>query len=289
MLESIDINALTDAYLIPWGIKLGFAILIFIVGRILVSIIGGIVRRLLITAKMDDILVNFISAIVRWILYLFVIIAALSQLGINTTSLIALIGAAGLAVALSLKDSMQNFAAGVMLLVFRPFKKGDFVEVASTSGSVEQINIFSSTLLTPDNKLVIVPNGQIYSDVITNYSATGTRRIDMVFGIGYEDDIAKAKVIIEEILKSESRVLNSPEYVIAVGELADSSVNFYVRPWVASSNYWPVHFDLTERIKLEFDKNEISIPFPQMDVHLDNPAQKEEKEEISEENTIRGN
>ena len=229
MLESIDINNLTNTYLIPWGIKLGFAILIFIVGRIVVSIISGIIKKLLVAADMDDILVNFISAIVRWILYLFVIIAALSQLGINTTSLIALIGAAGLAVALSLKDSMQNFAAGVMLLVFRPFKQGDFVEVASTSGSVVQINIFSTTLLTPDNKQVVVPNGAIYSDVITNYSATGTRRIDMVVGIGYEDDIVKAKEVIEEILKSESRVLSSPEYVIAVGELADSSVNFYVR------------------------------------------------------------
>lgn len=286
MLESIDINNLTNAYLVPWGIKLGFAILIFIVGRIFVSIISGVVKKLLFAADMDDILISFVSAIVRWILYLFVIIAALSQLGINTTSLIALIGAAGLAVALSLKDSMQNFAAGVMLLVFRPFKQGDFVEVASTSGSVEQINIFSTTLLTPDNKIVIVPNGAIYSDVITNYSATGTRRIDMVFGIGYEDDIAKARGIIEEVLKSESRVLNSPAYVIAVGELADSSVNFYVRPWVASSNYWPVHFDLTERIKLEFDNNGISIPFPQMDVHLDKPEKEEEK---SPDNAITGN
>lgn len=286
ILESIDLNHLTNIYLVPWGIKLGFAILIFIVGRIVVSIISGIVKKLLVTADMDEILVNFISAIVRWILYLFVIIAALSQLGINTTSLIALIGAAGLAVALSLKNSMQNFAAGVMLLVFRPFKKGNFVEVASTSGSVEQINIFSTTLLTPDNKQVIIPNGAISSNVITNYSATGTRRIDMVFGIGYEDDIARAKEIIEEILKSESRVLNSPEYLIAVGELADSSVNFYVRPWVATSNYWPVHFDLTEKIKLEFDKNGISIPYPQMDVHLDKPEQEEEK---SEKNTIRGN
>lgn len=286
MLESVNIEHITTTYLIPWGIKLGFAILIFIVGRIAVSVINGIVKKLLVAADMDEILVNFISAIVRWVLYLFVVIAALSQLGINTTSLIALIGAAGLAVALSLKDSMQNFAAGVMLLVFRPFKQGDFVDVASTSGSVEQINIFSTTLLTPDNKMVIVPNGAIYSEVITNFSATGTRRIDMVFGIGYGDDIPKAKGIIEEILKSESRVLDNPEYVIAVGELADSSVNFYVRPWVATSDYWAVHFDLTERIKLEFDGNGISIPFPQMDVHLDKPEQQEETEE---ENMIKGN
>jgi small conductance mechanosensitive channel len=190
-------------------------------------------------------------------------------LGINTTSLIALIGAAGLAVALSLKDSMQNFAAGVMLLVFRPFKQGDYVEAGGTAGTVKEINIFSSTFLTPDNKQVIIPNGKIYADVITNFSATGTRRVDMVFGISYEDDIAKAKGIIEDTLKAENRILKDPEYVIAVGELADSSVNFYVRPWVATSNYWNVYFDLTEKIKLEFDKNEISIPFPQMDVHFD--------------------
>jgi len=269
MLESINIESLTTTYLIPWGIRLGFAVLIFIGGRFAVSIVGGIVKKLLITAKMDEILVSFISAIVRWILYLFVVIAALSQLGINTTSLIALIGAAGLAVALSLKDSMQNFAAGVMLLVFRPFKKGDYVDAGGTSGSVTEINIFSSTFLTPDNKQVIVPNGKIYSDVITNYSATGTRRIDMVFGIAYEDDIAKARGIIEDILKADNRILKDPEYVIAVGELGNSSVNFYVRPWVATSNYWGVYFDLTENIKLEFDKNDISIPYPQMDVHFD--------------------
>jgi len=285
-IDILNLETIVNTYLIPWGIKLGFAILIFIVGLIAVSIINGIVKKILIKADLDQILVNFISSIVRWLLLLFVIIAALSKLGLNTNSLIALIGAAGLAVALSLKDSMQNFAAGVMLLVFRPFKQGDFVEVASTSGSVDQINIFSTTLHTADNKQVIIPNGAIYSHVITNYSATGTRRIDMVFGIGYEDDIAKARAIIEEILKSDSRVLNDPEYVIAVGELADSSVNFYVRPWVATSNYWPVHFDLTERIKLEFDKNGISIPFPQMDVHMDKPEPEEEKHE---KNMIKGN
>ena len=272
MLESIDLQQITNTYLIPWGFNIGFALIIFVVGLIVVSIINGIVKNVLIKAKMDQILVNFISGIVRWLLLLFVVIAALSKLGLNTNSLIALIGAAGLAIGLSLKDSMANFAAGVMLLVFRPFKTGDFVEVASTSGSVKEINIFSTTLLTPDNKQVIIPNGNIYSDVITNYSATGTRRIDMVFGISYEDDIVKAKGIIEGILKAENRILNDPKYVIAVGELADSSVNFYVRPWVATSNYWPVYFDLMETIKLEFDKNGISIPYPQIDVHTDMPS-----------------
>ena len=271
MLENIDIQNLIDTYLIPWGVNLGVALAIFIIGLFVASIINGIVRRILTKADLDQILVNFISSIVKWLLLLIIVIFALSKLGLNTNSLIALIGAAGLAIALSLKDSMANFAAGVMLLVFRPFRTGDFVEVASTSGSVKEINIFSTTLLTPDNKQVIVPNGKIYSDVITNYSATGTRRVDMVFGIAYEDDIAKARSIIEEVLNADNRVLSNPEYVIAVGELADSSVNFYVRPWVATSNYWPVHFDLTEKIKLEFDKNGISIPYPQIDVHTDAP------------------
>jgi small conductance mechanosensitive channel len=279
MLESIEINSLINTYLIPWGINIGLALLIFIVGRIAVSIIIGIVRKLLTKAKLDKILVGFITAIINWILLLVVIIAALNRLGINTTSLIAIIGAAGLAIGLSMKDSLQNFAAGVMIIIFKPFKEGDFVEAGGTSGSVKQINIFSSTFITPDNKQVIVPNGAIYSDVITNYSATGTRRIDMVFGISYDDDIVKAKGIIEEILKSENRILNTPVYDLVVGELADSSVNIYVRPWVSSSNYWPVKFDLTEKIKLEFDKNGISIPYPQMDVHTYRAEQKEENTE----------
>ncbi|MCK5391092.1 MAG: mechanosensitive ion channel [Deltaproteobacteria bacterium] len=274
-------NNIINTYLIPWGINIGLALLIFIVGRFAVSIIVGIIKKLLLKAGMDNILVNFVSAIATWLLLLVVVIQAISQLGVDTNSLIVLIGAAGLAVGLSLKDSLQNFAAGVMLLVFRPFKEGNFVEAGGTSGSVKQINIFSTTFLTPDNKQVVVPNGAIYAGVITNYSATGTRRIDMVFGIGYEDDIVKAKGIIEEIIKSENRILNTPEYDIVVGELADSSVNIYVRPWVSTSNFWPVKFDLTERIKLEFDKNGISIPYPQMDVHTYTTEQEKENTEDS--------
>jgi len=278
VLESININNLIDTYLVPWGINIGLALLIFIVGRFAVSIIIGIVRKLLSKAGMDNILINFISAIVSWLLLLVVVIQALSQLGVDTNSLIVLIGAAGLAIGLSLRDFLQNFAAGVMLLIFRPFKEGDSVEAGGIAGSVKQINIFSTTFLTADNKQVIVPNGAIYSGVITNNSATGTRRIDMVFGIGYEDDIEKAKGIIEEIIKSESRILNTPEYLIAVGELADSSVNIYVRPWVSTSNYWSVKFDFIEKIKLEFDKNGISIPYPQMDVHIDNEKEEQKPE-----------
>jgi small conductance mechanosensitive channel len=177
-------------------------------------------------------------------------------------------GAAGLAVGLALQGSLQNFAAGVMLIIFRPFKAGDYVDAGGTSGTVETIKIFNTVLKTPDNREVIVPNGAIYGGTITNFSARATRRIDMVFGIGYGDDIRKAKEVIKAILESDERILKDPEPLIAVGELGDNSVNFNVRPWVNSGDYWPVKFDLNERIKLAFDENGISIPYPQMDVHM---------------------
>jgi small conductance mechanosensitive channel len=188
---------------------------------------------------------------------------------VNTTSLIALIGAAGLAIGLALQGSLQNLASGVMLIVFRPFKDGDFVEAGGTMGVVEEIGIFTTKMRTGDNKEVIVPNGQIFGGIITNYSKRDTRRVDMVFGIGYGDDIRKAKDIIAGIIAADERILKEPEPLIAVGELADSSVNFNVRPWVKSGDYWSVYFDLNEKIKLAFDDNGISIPFPQMDVHIE--------------------
>ena len=218
---------------------------------------------------MDEILVKFLSSILHWVLLLFVVIASLSQLGIDTTSLVALLGAAGLAIGLSLQSSLANFAAGVMLIVFRPFTKGDFVEVAGTSGSVDNISIFTTTLTTPDNKEVIVPNGSVIGNNIVNYSARPTRRVDMVFGIGYGDDIKKAKELLEQIVAADTRVLAEPAPVVALGELADSSVNFLVRPWVNAEDYWSVLWDTTETVKLKFDEAGISIPYPQMDVHLD--------------------
>jgi small conductance mechanosensitive channel len=187
---------------------------------------------------------------------------------VDTTSLIALLAAAGLAVGLAMKDSLQNFAAGVMLIIFRPFTAGDFVEAGGTAGVVETISIFSTIMRTGDNREVIVPNGAIYNGTITNYSARETRRIDMVFGIGYDDDIRKVKQLLGDILAADERVLKEPAAQVVVGELANSSVNFHVRPWVKSGDYWDVRFDLTERIKLAFDDNGISIPYPQMDVHL---------------------
>jgi small conductance mechanosensitive channel len=268
MLENIDIAELINVYIIPWGINIAFALAIFIVGRMVVKTVVKVARAIMVKAKTDDILIDFVCAIANAILMLFITIAALDQLGVDTTSLVAVIGAAGLAIGLSLQDSLKNFASGVMLIVFRPFTAGDFIEAGGVSGVVEKISIFSTLMRTGDNREVIVPNGAIYGGTITNYSARDTRRIDMVFGIGYDDDIRKAKEIITAILEADERILKDPAPLVAVGELADSSVNFNVRPWVNSGDYWPVHFDLNEKIKLAFDDNGISIPFPQMDLHL---------------------
>lgn len=272
MFENIDITKMADTYVIPWAINIAMALAIFIVGKFVINILGNILEKLLRKAKMDEILVNFVASIVKAILLLFVVIAALDQLGVNTTSLIAVLGAAGLAVGLALQNSLQNFAAGVMLIIFRPFKAGDFVEVAGVAGVVESISIFSSTMRTGDNKEVIIPNGSIYGGTITNYSARDTRRVDMVFGIGYDDDIKKAKDLLTRIVTEDERVLADPAPVIALSELADSSVNFVVRPWVNSGDYWAVLWDTNEKVKLQFDENGISIPYPQMDVH--HPDQK---------------
>ncbi|WP_020208424.1 mechanosensitive ion channel family protein [Gilvimarinus chinensis] len=267
-----EMNEFAQNHVIPWGINIVTALLIFIVGKIVVKILVGIIGKLLKRTNLDNILVEFIQAIANALLLIVVIIAALDQLGVDTTSLIALIGAAGLAIGLALQGSLQNFASGFLLLVFRPFTAGDYIEAGGTAGVVKTIGIFTTTLNSPDNKEIIVPNGAIYSGNITNYSALPTRRVDLVFGISYDDDIKKAKEIMERVVKADGRVLADPAPQIAVSELADSSVNFVVRPWVNSADYWGVKFDLTENIKLAFDENGISIPFPQMDVHMDKPA-----------------
>ena len=267
MFENINIQEVLDTYVIPWGINIVMALVIFIVGKMVVKIITNIARKLMTNAKVDNLLIDFIASIINGVLLLFVIIAALNQLGVDTTSLIALIGAAGLAIGLALQGSLQNFAAGVMLIVFRPFNDGDVVDAAGVTGVVEKIGIFTTIMRTPDNREVIVPNGSIFGGTITNISARDTRRVDMVFGIGYEDDLLKAKQIIIDVLEADDRVLKDPAPAVALGELADSSVNFNVRPWVKSADYWAVYSDTHEKIKLEFDKQGISIPYPQMDVH----------------------
>ena len=269
MPETTEISNMVTTYVVPWAINIFFALAIFIVGRWVAKILIKLLRKGLGKADMDPILVNFVASIVSSLLLLFIIIASLNQLGVDTTSLIAIFGAAGLAIGLALQGSLQNFASGVMLIIFRPFKTGDFVEAGGTSGVVESISIFTTIMGTGDKRGVIVPNGAIYSGTITNYSARETRRVDMVFGIGYGDDIKKAKQILQQVLDQDERVLKDPAALVAVGELADSSVNFNVRPWVKSADYWSVKFDLTEKVKLAFDENKISIPFPQMDVHMD--------------------
>ncbi|HKI61010.1 MAG TPA: mechanosensitive ion channel domain-containing protein [Mariprofundaceae bacterium] len=271
MLDSVDIQGLLTDYVIPWSINIGLALAIFIVGRLVAGVVTRFAARLLEKAGTDKMLVGFVSSILNAVLLLFVVIASLDKLGVDTTSFIALIGAAGLAVGLALQGSMQNFASGVLLIIFHPFKVGDFIEAGGTAGVVEQIGIFSTTMKTGDNRIVIVPNGAIYGGNITNNSAREHRRIDLIFGIGYGDDIKKTKEILQSILAADERILEEPEATVVVGELADSSVNFYVRPWVKSSDFWTVRCDITEKVKLAFDEAGISIPFPQMDVHINNP------------------
>lgn len=268
LFSASDIERYINDYAIPWAINIAMAIAIYVIGRLIVGGLLSVFRKVMAKSKYDNMLVDFLESILSAILMLFVIVASLDQLGVDTTSLVAILGAAGLAIGLSLQDSLKNFAAGVMLLVFKPFKAGDFVEAAGTAGSIVKIGIFTTTMNTPDNKEIIVPNGKIYADNITNYSARDTRRVDMVVGIGYDADLLKAKRILQEMVAEDERILADPAPKIAVSELADSSVNFVVRPWVNSADFWGVKFDFTEKVKLRFDEEGISIPFPQMDVHL---------------------
>jgi len=265
-----DFQKLIDVYIVPWSVSIAQALIIFIVGKWIVKKLTGLVGKALKKSNMDEMLVDFVQSLLSWALLLIIIIAALSQLGIDTTSLIALLGAAGLAIGLALKDSLSNFAAGVMLLVFRPFRTGDYVSVAGVSGSVEKIHVFTTTILTSDNKENIVPNSAVYGDVITNFSARETRRVDMTFGIGYDDDIKKAKDLLMKIVSLHTKTLADPEPLVAVSELADSSVNFTVRVWSKTSDYWAVYFDCQEQVKLAFDEQGITIPYPKMDIHTNN-------------------
>ena len=252
------------------------AAVVLVVGIWAAKLIKNLVVSVMQKKAIEPMLISFAGSLAYITLVAFVIIAALGQLGVQTTSFIAIIGAAGLAIALSLQASLSNFASGVMIIFFRPFKVGDFVEAGGVSGVVEGIQIFSTQMRTGDNKAIIVPNSSITGGNITNYSAKNERRVDLVFGIGYDDDIKQAKKVLADIIKKEKRILNDPEPVIAVSELADSSVNFVVRPWVKTEDYWGVYFDLTEAVKLRFDKEGISIPYPQQDVHMHQPNQQKD-------------
>ncbi|MBT8081968.1 MAG: mechanosensitive ion channel [Gammaproteobacteria bacterium] len=250
------------------AINIAIAIAIFYVGKIVVGLFVRGLRKVMQKREVDKTLETFVGNLVRMALMVVVVIAAISQVGIETTSFIAIFGAAGLAVGLALQGSLSNFAAGVLIVLFRPYRVGDFVEAAGIAGSVEQVQILTTILKTPDNKTIIVPNSQIMDSVITNYSANDTRRVDMVFGVSYDDDLDKVHKTIRELVEADERILKEPACTIAVSELADSSVNFVVRPWVKTSDYWGVHFDLTEAIKKRFDQDGISFPFPQLAVHL---------------------
>jgi small conductance mechanosensitive channel len=251
-----------------YGLKILAAIAVFIIGRWIAKALTKAVERVMGKSKVDQTLIRFTGNLVYIALFTFVILAALGQLGIQTTSFIAVLGAAGLAIGLALQGSLANFAAGFLIILFRPYRIGDVIEGAGTAGKVEEIQIFTTKIATPDNKTVIVPNAKLTGDNIINWTVKGTRRVDMVFGIGYDDDIDKAKKIMENVLAKDARILKEPATTIAVSELADSSVNFVVRPWVKGDDYWSVYFDTTENVKKAFDDEGISIPFPQRDVHV---------------------
>ncbi len=252
-----------------YGFKLIGAVLIFYVGRIIAKILTRLSRKAMQKAKLDETITKFGANVIYGGLMLFIILAALSKLGVNTNSFIAVLGAAGLAVGLAFQSTLSNLGAGVLLIFFRPFNVGDFINAAGESGVVEEINLFSTLLKTGDNKQIIVPNSAIIGGNITNFSKKETRRVDFTFGIGYDDDLKLAKITLEEIINADERVLKEPAAFVAVSELADSSVNFVVRAWVKSADYWGVYFDTIEKVKLTFDEKNISIPYPQMDIHQD--------------------
>ena len=268
MLSQENIDHYLNTFIIPWSTNIIFALLIWFVGKKVIKVIISVIDRLFDKAKVENVLSDFLRSIISSLLIAFLAIATLEQLGVPTTSLVAIFGAAGLAIGLSMQDSLKNFAAGVLLIINRPFRAGDFIDAAGVSGSVEKIAVFSTTLKTGDNREIIIPNSNIYSGVITNFSARDTRRIDLVIGIGYDDNIQQAKDVLTDILEAEDRILKDPAFAIALGELADSSVNFNVRPWVKSADYWTVRSALLETIKVTFDEKGISIPYPQQDIHV---------------------
>jgi small conductance mechanosensitive channel len=250
------------------AINIVTALAIFFIGKWVAGLLTKGVRTLMQRQEVDKTLETFVGNFAHMVLMVFVVIAAIGAVGVQTTSLIAVVGAAGLAVGLALQGSLSNFASGVLIVLFRPYKVGDWVEAAGISGSVVEVQILTTILKTGDNKQVIVPNSQIMGSIITNYSANDTRRVDLVIGVSYDDDLDKTRKTLEELVAADDRILDDPAVTIAVSALADSSVNFVVRPWVKTADYWGVMFDLTEAIKKRFDEEGISFPYPQQDVHL---------------------
>ena len=279
-MEDVNIQAATQEvskytdiailYASEYGLKIVAAILIFIIGKWAVKKLTAVSKKLMDKAKVDKTLIEFGSSLIYFMLMLMVVLASLNSLGINTTSFVAVFGAAGLAVGLALSGSLANIGGAVLIIIFRPFKVGDVIEAGGATGTVEDVNLFSTILTPPDKRTIIIPNSAIVGGNITNFSNRAQRRVDHVFGIGYDDDLKLAKDTLMDIMLADERVLRDPAPFVAVGELADSSVNFVFRAWVQSADYWDVYFDMLEKVKLTFDEKGISIPYPQMDVH--NPS-----------------
>ncbi len=269
----IDMQAILQKvyeYLAEYGLKVIAALIIFLIGRWLAKFISRLIEKALIRSHVDKTLAKFTRNLSHIGLLIFVVIAAVASLGVETTQFAVVVGAAGLAIGLALQGSLANFASGFLMIIFRPFKAGDFIEAAGVKGTVDEIQIFNTIINTPDNVRAIIPNAQITGGNVLNYTVNETRRVDLVVGVSYEDDLKKAKQVIEEVLAGDDRVLKDPNPTVAVSELGDSSVNFVVRPWVKSTDYWDAYFDITAKVKLALDENGIAIPYPQRDVHIKN-------------------
>jgi small conductance mechanosensitive channel len=255
-------------YLAKYGLNIIGALIIFIVGRWLAGFLSLLVEKAMVKANVDKTIASFTRHLTHIGLLVFVVISALSRLGIETAQFAVVIGAAGLAIGLAWQGTLSNFASGVLLIIFRPFRVGDFIEAAGVKGTVTEIQIFTTIINTPDNIRVIIPNSHLTGGNIMNYTANGTRRVDLSVGVSYGDDLKKTQQVIERVLASDRRILADPAPAVAVSALGDSSVNFVVRPWVKAEDYWDVYFELTAKIKLALDENGIVIPFPQRDVHI---------------------
>ncbi len=255
--------------MVEWGISIITALVILIVGFWIANIITRSIKKLMIKREVDLSLVPFLNSLISTTLKILVVITALSQMGMEMTSFIAILGAAGFAIGMALSGTLQNFAGGVMILIFKPFKIGDYIEAQGHSGTVKHIQIFNTILNTPDNKIIIIPNGGLSTNSMVNYSTMKTRRVDWSFGIAYGDDADKTEKVLMDLLKADKRILSDPEPTVAIGELGDSSVNFTTRAWVESADFWGVHFDMYKKVYQTFEKEGLSIPFPQMDIHLD--------------------
>jgi len=268
----MDINKYSDMailYTTEYGLKIISALLIFIIGKWAVSKLTAFTKKMMEKANIDKTLVEFSESLIYFVLLMMVVLASLNSLGINTTSFVAVFGAASLAIGLALQGSLANVGAAVLIIIFRPFKVGDFIEAGGATGTVEDVNLFSTIISPVDNRTIIVPNAAIIGGNITNFSNKPLRRVDHVFGIGYDDDLKLAKETLMSILLEDERIMQEPEPFVAVSELGDNSVNFTTRAWVKSENYWGVHFDIIEKVKLTFDEKGLSFPYPQMDIHTD--------------------